>query len=266
MNRQRTRATVIAGLIAVTATGCIKADMQLELKSDDTVDGSMIVAFDKSLADMMGEEIDSMEEEILGGSGEGLPDDAEAESYEDDKYVGTRFTFNDAPLDEFNEGDMSITHEGDEFVVKGTMDASGGDLGDQGELGDLGGLGEMTEPDIVLAITFPGEVLDHNGELDGTTVTWRPTLGESAEINARARDTGSSGLPAWLWAIIGVVAVAAIIGGIFWYSRRKQNAEASEEQVSAVPTDAGFDVPPPGPGDTRELPRPDDEPPPSEPR
>lgn len=266
MYRRRARVAVIAGLVAVAATGCIKADMQLELQADDTVDGSMIVAFDKSLADMMGEDLDSMQEQMLGESGEGLPDDAKAEEYEDDKYIGSRFTFTDAPLAEFNDGDMSITHESDEFIVSGSMDASSGDLGEQGDLGNLGGLGGMAEPDIVLAITFPGEVLEHNGELDGTTVTWRPSLGENVEISARARYSGGSGLPTWLWAIVGVVVVAAIIGGIFWFSRRRQNAQAPHDQFSPVPADATPDVPPPAHGDTRELPRLGDEPPPPQPR
>lgn len=249
--RPRTPVTAFgAGLVAVALTGCMKIDMDLELETDDTVNGSMIMAFDKNLADMMGSEFDTMLDQMLDEAVADLPEGATSEEYEDDDFTGAKYTFERASIDEFSDGDLSITHEGDEFIVDGVVDLSDDPMTD--DLGNTDALSGLTDFDVTISINFPGEVLDHNGELEGTTVTWTPPVGETSEFNARARDTSAgSSLPVWLWIIIGVVAVAGLIAGLFVISRNKGAATAPDQSdESAQPAEPVHPDEPP----TTELP------------
>jgi hypothetical protein len=250
MTRPKTLRAFGAALLAVSLAGCMKMDMQLELSSDDTVDGSIIFALSRETADMaesMGQDIDSMFEEM--GTTD-LPENAEAEPYEDDDYVGQRYTFEDAALSEFSEEDgFGITHEGDEFVVTGEMDMTDAGAGGEGLGGELGTEmpdleGMMDSFDISLSITFPGEVVEHNGELDGNTVTWVPTPGEVLEINARAKDS-SDGPPVWLWVVIAAVVLAALVGLLFFLSRNRTKRQQEASSEAAAGAVSGAAVPPP---------------------
>ncbi len=239
--------------LAVSLAGCMKVDMDLDLQSDETVDGSMIIAFDREFAELMGE-TDAMTDGLLDESAD-LPAGSTSEPYEDDDYIGARYTFEDTSLSEFvddGDGSLSITHEGDEFVVGGEVDLSStatdlGDL-DAGDLGDAEMFeGMMDAFDVRISITFPGDVLEHNGDLDGRTVTWAPDPGETLELSARARDSGgASGIPAWAWILIAVLAVAGVLAALFFASRREPTEAATESPTDAV-AEAPTETPPPPP-------------------
>lgn len=228
-------------------SACFKMDVDLELSADDTVDGTIVMAFSsefRDMAGMMGEDMDMMDEMLGGGFGElgeDMPDYASVEEYDDGEYVGQQVNFDGAPLSDFQEGGaegLSITHEGEEFIVEGAMDMSNAEE-EMGDLGDLpSGMAEgMSDFEIRVAITFPGEVIEHNGSLSGTTVTWEPQIGETNEIFARAQDTGGAGgFPAWLWIVIGVVVVAVIAGLLYMFSRGKGNGSASGDSVQGQPS------------------------------
>ncbi|MGO1317855.1 MAG: LppM family (lipo)protein [Cellulomonadaceae bacterium] len=184
------RKAAFIGLLAtmcLVLAGCFRMDMELVLGEDDTVDGSMVMAFSDDVAEMMGEDPQSFWDENSGDILSDMPEGARAEPYAQDGYTGTRIIFEGQTLDDLNSGgttgeDLTITREGDEFVVTGTMDMS--DLDSDTE-GLPAGLLESFE--IRIAITFPGPVTEHTGELDGTnTVVWLPPIGEVTDISARA--------------------------------------------------------------------------------
>lgn len=215
----------VAVLAVVAMTGCIKLDMDLTLDGD-TASGSAIVGVDKSVLEMTGAEAD----EVLGdlGAEEDLPEDATVEPYEDDTYVGQRLSFDGAALSEFDAEDMSISYdpEAGQYEVTGAMDMT--DVTDDG--GDMpAGMADMMMDsfDMSISITFPGEVLEHNGELSGNTVTWRPVAGEANEMRAVASDGGSSGLPVWLIAALGGLAAVIAAGLVaFFVLRNRRQATA----------------------------------------
>lgn len=250
MKPRKALATVGMGALALTLSGCMKLDVALELSNDDTVDGTMIVGFDKSMADFMGEQYDTMIDDMLNETSGDFPDDATSEPYDDGEYQGAKYTFDAVPLEEFNDSDFAITHEGGEWEFVGSLDttedAVGGSPDDLGELGGMGDMSGMVDFDMRIAVTFPGEVLETNGTVDGTTVTWSPEFGDSTEMRATASETGGGdGPPVWLWILIGAVALAALVGGLFLYSRGQKSPAASAS--ADTPADSAQTPPPPPP-------------------
>jgi hypothetical protein len=230
---------LLAVAAMVVLSGCFKLDMALELASDDTVDGSIIVAAQRSFAELAGGE-DALRESLSqDGSGlvggEPSSGSVETKDYEDDDWIGVEYVVEDVPLDEFggtDSGDLSITREGDEFVVAGTMDLSGG-VSD-----DPAANAMLDEAEIEISITFPGEIVSSNGEEDGNTVTWTPVAGENLEVNAVGKAEG--GPP---WALIGgalAVLLLVVVGVVlFLVVRGRQTAPA------AAPLGEGGIVPDP---------------------
>jgi hypothetical protein len=74
-------------------------------------------------------------------------------------------------------------------------------------------------------------LIDHNGELDGRTVTWSPTGTEPVEIHARAEDSAPDSFAGPAIAavlILGAVAVLALRG------RRSSQNRPSHPTTSGV--------------------------------
>ncbi len=256
MSRARVLRAFGMGLLAVSLTGCIKMDMDLELNSDDTVDGTIIVALNKQASDVaesMGEDPQALLDELDTGD---LPEDTEVEDYEDDEFTGQQYVFDGADLSEFStdEDGFGIAHEEDEFVVSGEMDMSDIDPSQFEDMQDLPPeveeqLGEdaadidvqemMDSFDLSVSVTFPGDVTDHNGELDGNTVTWTPEPGENLEIEARGADSDSGGVPVWVWILIAVIVVAGLAVLLFFLSRGRSQKEepVAAGSVPPPPTD-----------------------------
>ena len=201
-------------LAIVSLSGCFKLDMSLELSPDNTVDGSIILAVNRAQAELFGGE-DALRES-LSGEGGSLIDDApdsgtiETRDYEDADWIGNEYVFEDVGLDEFSgadTGELSITREGDTFVVEGMLDLS------QGTAPDAGAAALLESAETEISITFPGAVQSSNGVEDGNTVTWSPKAGESTELSAVG--SAEAGLPitliAAVVALVGLVAVGIVL-------------------------------------------------------
>lgn len=235
--------------------------MAITLDDDDTFSGSVVMAFSDELAKSMGSDPQELWDQMGTEMESDLPEGATQEPYAEDGYTGTRITYSDMPVSELDTGaadSLSVVREGDDYVVSGTMDMTGEEF--QPESGDATS-DELTRQmmeslDIRISITFPGEVAETNGEVDGTTVTWRPVVGEVNDMSARGSavaggaatsddetgsddttddgtsgttdggqgttDRSSSGVPAWLWFIIGGVVLLAIIGVVLWLVLRSK--------------------------------------------
>ena len=251
-----------AVLLALLLTGCIKLNVDLNVSSSNTVDGTMIFAFSKQLLAITGQSAD----QLLQSSAP-LPTDVPGLStkpYEDDKFAGEEFTFEGVPLEKFNgtgEEDLRIERQGDVFEVSGVLDLSsaGGASGITGP----SGLGDavnqaFSTADIRISITFPGAVTRSNGEVDGNTVTWRPKLGQRLELQATAKATGGgSSSSTILLIVIAVAAVAVIVVVAFLLARRSKGggpgtagAEGMEMAATGSPgssMEASPPMPPPTP-------------------
>lgn len=253
------RAASIAALVAfavVALSGCFKLDMSLELSSDDTVDGSIVLAVARDQAELFGGE-DALREALAGEGavfGENpTTGSVETRDYEDDDWIGNEYVFSDVALDEFSgadTGELSITRDGDTFVVEGSLDLSQGTDGDAA----AGALLESAETEI--SITFPGDVQSSNGVEDGNTVSWEPKPGEVTEISAVG--SAESGLP-WtlifaLIALLTLVVVGIVLVVVLRGRQRGAPAAGPLPAGSIVPGSAAVPPAPAAPPPTPATP------------
>lgn len=240
--KERLRRFGAAGVLLATLTlllaGCLKLDMALTVSSDDTVSGSMIFAFQKSLIEATGQDSQSLVDESVKID-DGLKG-VTAEPYEEGDYSGAKYTFDAVPLDEFNksskeDGGLVIERVGDNFVVSGEMDLATGDTT------GMEGMEAFSSADIKIAITFPGEVSDTNGQVSGNTVTWVPKMGEKLTFEATAKAT--SGSSSMMLLIIGGVVLLVIIVVIVVLASRGKKAPAGGAAGFEAPAAPAADVP-----------------------
>jgi hypothetical protein len=252
----RTAGRVAAiGALALLLSACLKLDIDLQVQGDNTVSGGIIFGVDKQLLELTGGSV----EDILGTSAP-IPEDVEGvttEPFEDDTFVGQQFSFEGVPLEEFSSGDLVITREGEVFRVSGALDLSSGLDGATG----LSGLTGPFSPEELLQgaemqvrMTFPGEVTESNGEVDGNTVTWIPVVGERLELQATASaiESGGGGSNLTLLLIIAaVVVLAAVVIGVVMSRRRAAPAGAGMGEPMApgpmAPGEPSPPAPPSGP-------------------
>jgi hypothetical protein len=220
----RLGAAVVALLAAVLLGGCLKLDADLTVSDDDTVDGTFVFGVDKQLLALTGQDASSLTEQVQRDMETDPPTAGtiSAEPYEDDDFVGATVTFRDVPLDDFNvpgaegpDNALTITHDGDQFEVSGELDFELGDLPGGEGIPNIDELLASSEPQLSIALTFPGEVTSSNGSIDGCTVSWEPALTEATSFEATANDSGgcTESIKWWAWILIGI-GVLVLIGGI----------------------------------------------------
>jgi hypothetical protein len=223
-------------LIAVLMSACLKLDMNLQVSSDNTVSGTIIFAIQKQILELAGGSVDDLFSEAP------LPSDAPGvtvKDYEDDTFAGKEISFDSVPITQFSgdtEDELKITREGDVFHVSGTLDLSSALSGATGVSGfDPSTFLEGAE--LKIQITFPGEVIDSNGQVDGNTVTWVPEVGQATDIQATASAVegggGSSNLI--LWIVLGAVAVVLIIVILLLLARRNRPGAGGTAEGAAAP-------------------------------
>lgn len=196
----------------------------------------MIMGMEKEFLDMAQMSPDDVIEGL--GADEDIPEGATVESWEDDSYVGQRVLLDDIEISEFDDPEfLTIDYDSDagRYEVTGQMDMT--DLGDDA---DMEGLPSsmvdalMGAFDMSISITFPGEIIETNGEVSGTTVTWVPVVGETNEIRAVSSDGTSGGVPIGLLIGIGAAVLVALAALAYFLTRRRAG-EPDEQQQTAEP-------------------------------
>ncbi len=281
--RVRTAARIGAfAVLALLLSGCVKLNMDLSINSDDTVSGTIQVGIQKELVELTGQSIDD-----LLGTEVPLPSDVPGvtvEPFDDGEFVGQQFDFESVPISEFagtGAEEINISRSGDTYVVTGTLDLSSGLSGATGLTGlGVSGAELFESADLSIAFTFPGDVIEANGQVDGNTVTYTPVFGERLEINATGSavddgDGGSSGGDdgdsnlVLILIIVGAVIVAAIVIYLIVRSRRSGGGGATPGFGEAPATAPVGDAPPSAPsapsaGAPPPMPPPAPPPPPSD--
>lgn len=197
---------VVCALLLVLS-GCVKVDLDLEVHSDNTVSGTMILGLSQQLpnAEQAVEQLKSQ-----------LPPGATSEPWSDSEYVGVRISYDRVPIDEFSTpsvegaGDtgLGLRREGDFFIL-----GSPEDTAPDGP--DLSGIDAVYR----VRLTFPGPVVEGNGTIDGRSIEWTD-MGVSPYAKARA----SSAVLVPVLIAVGVVLVLAAAALLVFLMMRRQRA------------------------------------------
>jgi hypothetical protein len=225
--------------MALLLASCFKVDMNLDVSQDNTVSGSAVIAVDKQLVALSGQNVDDL---FKNADPTNLPPGASIAPYDDGDFVGQEITFDSVPLEKFSGAndpltgageELSITRQGDEFHVSGNLDMSGR---------EFTGNDQIPQPildsfEFVISITFPGEVKSATGEIDGNTVTWEPKFGENNRIEAVASAIPSGGSPlVWILIAAGVL-IVLLVAFLLIRARRAQPATGA---MDGTPTEPGM--------------------------
>jgi hypothetical protein len=239
-------ALALAMIVLVLTAGCMKLDMTLEVSNQDTVSGNVTFAISKSLAEMGqengGEAGVPATDNLFGGDV-----NAEVTPFDDGKFVGSTYKLDAVPLENFattnDSSQLSIVRDGDYLVVSGLLDMTGGDpdsIKEAMENPFTSALFDGTS--IRVAITLPGTIESASGEIDGNTVVWEGTMGDSLDISAKAR----APLGGIDWILIGGIAVLLMaVAAIVFIGRgkakaKKESAKDSGDQAEQAQTNSNI--------------------------
>ncbi|QDB80428.1 hypothetical protein FHE66_00270 [Georgenia sp. 311] len=217
--RRGLTALVLLPLLLVLA-GCFRLDMGLTINEDDTLDVSMEVADLSGMATRDDLDCADLESEITDA-----PADVEftVEEIEDeDGNLGCRMVATGAPIDSMTGDGMSIEKVDDTYVFTFEGDETGMDTGSMEDM--PAGM----EPEVSISVTFPGEVIEADGEIDGNTVTWSGieafTAGGSATGEATGSGSSAGGVDTWVWVVLGVVALGAIAALVILITKKSRGS------------------------------------------
>jgi len=224
MTTRPIRALAVALLAVATLSGCFRFDMRVEVGEDDTVAGSYVVAVDRSVLEMTGQDVD----ELLGTGADGpgglLGENGgvqvREEPYEDEDVVGRRYVFDAVPFAVFNGEDMTLAHADGRYTLDGTLPAStaGSDLG------------TSVQADIRIAFTFPGDVQESNGQVDPDdprTVSWTGDGTRDLVLRAVASEPGAPWLGLAIAGGAGVLLVGGAVVLVVLLVRRRRSRSAA---------------------------------------
>lgn len=236
----KTRVSRFVGILAGVAltlalSACLKLNVDLTITPQDTVNGTMILGVDRQLAAMSGQSDEELRKQFADAAPTSAPG-MNAEPYRDGTYVGVKITLTESPLADLNKDQskdqLHIVHDekAGTYTVSGVLDLN--------QLG-AGGMGSAFTRtlDVRIAITMPGKVIDHNGMLDGTTVTWVGKPGERLTMHAVSEE--ASAIP-WVPVLaIGIPTLLVIAGVVAWLVMRRRAATPAPpvEGAPAPPAD-----------------------------
>ncbi len=280
---RRARPLLLAAATVLLLTGCVKLDVDLTVSDNDTVSGTYIIALDRSVLQLTGQDADQLYDQIAADfDPSGLPEGASAEiaKYDQDNFVGATLTVKNVPIADINDlggtadptstNTFSLSHDGDEYHFRAVIDTSSSAVGES----PISVPAQVTDSaEIRVKMTFPGEVTETNGSKDGTSVTWQPKLGETAELTATAKDSGGGssggGGSNALLVIAAVIAALVLIGVIvvvvLTHRQRPASVPPPPEPPSGPPPGLGSLAPPPSAAPSPFAPAPGTTPPPPPP-
>lgn len=208
---RRALALLLVLLVGVLAlSGCARVRAALAVQPDDTVRGEVVVATPETGPEDPGPPI------VVPPSLEGA---VEVSEYRQEGYTGSVVRFSDLEFAQVTEllaaagepgtrVDLTLRRAGNRVVVAGRVDLTTADV---------------DRADFQLKISFPGQVLDTNGDADAGTVGWVFDAGQVGDIEAVvAFDDPEAPSPLnWTLGLALVVALAA--AGVVLAARRTRN-------------------------------------------
>lgn len=248
MKSRKVLALITAVFALLALTGCMRMHEDLTLHSDNTASGSIIMAYDIAVMEMSGMSEDDVED-LLSAEGlddlTGMGDDAvSVTEYREDGFVGYRMEFTEMPLEDLtSEAGITITREGDEFIVEADYSAIEADL--QAVPANM-----LASMDMKTTITFPGAVIEQRGgEVEGKTVTWITNFSDLGEVYGRAYaiEGAGSGAPVLLIGVAAVLLLLVLLGIVIFLVLRGRKQQPQGYAVGPAPAAPHYPQAPPSP-------------------
>ena len=214
---KRIFAGLFAALVVVLATtGCMKLDTKLTVSANDTISGTVTVAYANSALAKFDE---TLVQTVLPNTDHLFKGPGVTESnFADGNFTGKSYLFTSVPIDKLTSSGnnfvyLNIKREGDNINVAGALDTS--------SLKSAGALVNLTETQVKelfaqstirIEITLPGTISYTTGKQTGNTVLWTGQLGDKISIGAVA----TSKPDVVNWPLIGgIVTVLLALGAAF---------------------------------------------------
>lgn len=214
--RSRAAALLLIAVVLLGALlgGCARVRAALALQPDDTVTGELVFATPATAPDDKGPTVT-------------LPPDLaktiETSPYRQDGYTGSVLRFTRLSFPQVAELARAAFPTGNRIEL--TLRRAGGRVLLAGSV-DLTTV-SVDKADFQLKTSFPGRVVDTNGDVDGSTVSWTFTPGEVGDVSATVA-YADPGAPSALNWTIGLAAVLALAGlAVVVVARRVRNPPVS---------------------------------------
>lgn len=235
----RMKRIVSVAILAVTAalalTGCVKYNVDITVSADNTVSGTIVTGVKEGVAADAGVESDQAAyDQLFEGNPYAQGDPFKEIPFSEDGWVGKSYEFTDVPLDELTAFDttFTITRNGDVFELSGPAPGSED-------------TSQFADAEASLTVTFPGKILETNGEVKGNTVTW-DLLSQTEPLKATASAEKESKLPLIL-IIVGAVALAVVVAVAIVMTLKARKAstalDAADDAEVALPAGTEFGAP-----------------------
>lgn len=224
-------------LVSLALAGCVRFDTNLTVNTDETVDGTMVVAVSKTVLRANGRGLDAAFDAAMAPSLSNLPPGTRQEPYDQDGYYGKKITYDDVPFTEFDKATgtsfrPTFRHADGRITFTLTFSLPGSPAIGQELVEHL--LRDIT---IKVVITFPGRVIEQDhGVVSGNTVTWDLRYGDDEPLRAVAEDGAAA---RWGWFALGgccLLLVVAVLGLAIWLIRRRSAPAAVGHSGYADPT------------------------------
>jgi hypothetical protein len=213
--RRRTLPLLLLALLVAVASlsGCARVRAALAVQPDDTVAGEIVLATPRQGPDDTGPQVTPPPE----------LDGVEVSDYAQDGYVGSVLRFSGLTFEQVGllpetagtAGErvrLGIRRAGGRVIVVGSADLT---------------TVPVDRADFQLKISFPGEVVQTNGDADSGTVSWAFDAGEVGDISAVVAfdDPQAPSAVSWTLLLAGLVALAA--GAVVLLAHRTRNPPVS---------------------------------------
>ncbi len=203
-------------VVVLVTTGCMKLDTKLTVSANDTISGTVTIAYANGALNQFDE---TLLQTVFPNTDHLFKGPGVTESnFADGNFAGKSYLFTSVPIDKLvsSGNDMvylTFKREGDNINVTGALDTSSlKEAGVLVNLKDAQVFELFQESKIRIEITLPGTISYTNGKQAGNTVTWTGQLGDNMSIGAVA----TSKPDVVNWPLIGgIVTVILALGAAF---------------------------------------------------
>lgn len=197
---------LVGGLLG----GCARVRTALAVQPDDTVTGEIVLATPEKSPDDKGPTVTLPPD---------LASDLDVAPYRQEGYTGSVLTFSGLSFDQVGRLSLAMGPAGS--TVQFNLRRAGGRVLVTGSV-DLTSV-SVDKADFQLKMSFPGQVVESNGEIDGSTVSWTFDAGKAADVTAVVAyaDPGAPSVLNWTLGLAAVVALVALT--VVLLARRVRN-------------------------------------------